>query len=601
MRDEDCFGTIYRIAPKGFKPDILELDLSTVDGQIEALRSPANNVRYLGYRALAKQADELVDLLGAETIFNGNLYEGIRALWLLGHSAVGRERLKESIKMDEHPSLSLVALRALLQHGEDPVALAEISVGQSSIAVKREALLGLRDVPLAKKQEVLLKLIQSYDGEDRWYLEAIGTASEGVEAEVWSALKVGDAMSWDAPTSGLAWRLHPAALVPAFKARAMSASLSVEERKRMIDALAFVPAREAAEAMVVLGNKGPEDQRAYATWWGRNRQNNDWQEFNLGASYTLPLPVATKSKKAKSRTVKVPAWAKRVYQSDVVKFDDLISIDVDITGASKLYLVVQDSGDGKNSDWADWVEPALIGPEGAIKLVSLPWMSAGSEWGEVGKNKNVGGSKLVTAAGPAKHGIGTHAHSVIVYHIAGKGFTRFASRGGVDVKKKSAASSVVFEVYVEGGDSTGGIEVEKVLSAKGDPAKGAKLFAGRATCLACHKHGKLGNDIGPDLTQIGTKFDKKVILESMMNPSAEIAFGYETWEVKRKDGSSVTGFLVADADPVQLKDPAGQTHVIAVKDIASRTQFKQSIMPPVSAYGLSSQQLADLIAFSYRY
>ena len=50
--DGSFSGTIYRIAPRNFKPVIPPVDLTTIEGQITALRSPAVNVRHLGFRGL---------------------------------------------------------------------------------------------------------------------------------------------------------------------------------------------------------------------------------------------------------------------------------------------------------------------------------------------------------------------------------------------------------------------------------------------------------------------------------------------------------------------------------------------------------------------
>ncbi|MGC4013409.1 MAG: hypothetical protein QM755_02665 [Luteolibacter sp.] len=49
--DDTTSGTIYRIAPKGFKPVVPKFDLATTEGQIAALKSPAVNVRYSGFNA----------------------------------------------------------------------------------------------------------------------------------------------------------------------------------------------------------------------------------------------------------------------------------------------------------------------------------------------------------------------------------------------------------------------------------------------------------------------------------------------------------------------------------------------------------------------
>ena len=50
--DKKATGTIYRIAPKNFKPNVPDFDLRKVSCAIEALKSPAVNVRYLGFKAL---------------------------------------------------------------------------------------------------------------------------------------------------------------------------------------------------------------------------------------------------------------------------------------------------------------------------------------------------------------------------------------------------------------------------------------------------------------------------------------------------------------------------------------------------------------------
>ena len=99
------------------------------------------------------------------------------------------------------------------------------------------------------------------------------------------------------------------------------------------------------------------------------------------------------------------------------------------------------------------------------------------------------------------------------------------------------------------------------------------------------------------MSGIGEKFDKTVILDNIINPSAAVAFGFETWIITKKDGAVVAGFLIADADPMVLKDVAGGQHSIAKKDVAKREQQKISIMPPAAALGLKAQDLADLAAF----
>lgn len=54
-RDERFTGSIYRIAPKGFRSPVPKLDFATTEGQIAALKSPAVNVREGGFTQLRAQ------------------------------------------------------------------------------------------------------------------------------------------------------------------------------------------------------------------------------------------------------------------------------------------------------------------------------------------------------------------------------------------------------------------------------------------------------------------------------------------------------------------------------------------------------------------
>ncbi|UUO06385.1 DUF1080 domain-containing protein [Blastopirellula sp. J2-11] len=169
-----------------------------------------------------------------------------------------------------------------------------------------------------------------------------------------------------------------------------------------------------------------------------------------------PNPNAAKKKinKAQVETAKADETAdKAKYQSKVVTTrtpGHSVNIDVDITGAKQLYLVVTDGGDGFSCDWADWVEPRLIGPAGEKKLTELEWKSATSQWRSVNRNRNVDGSPMRVNGQPVENGIGTHANSIIAYDLP-EGYTRFQAKGALDNggsdQQGGKVSSVSFSVY----------------------------------------------------------------------------------------------------------------------------------------------------------
>ncbi len=150
-------------------------------------------------------------------------------------------------------------------------------------------------------------------------------------------------------------------------------------------------------------------------------------------------PVASGNSAAK------PLWSSHVVTPETVGHS--VDIDVDLRGATKLYLVITDSGNSFTADWSDWVEPKLTGAFGEKKLTEIPWVNASSQWGKVEINKNAEGKPMVVNGQPVTDGIGAHANSVIEYNLPA-GTMRFKAKGGLDKGGTDQGStSVVFQVW----------------------------------------------------------------------------------------------------------------------------------------------------------
>ena len=122
-----------------------------------------------------------------------------------------------------------------------------------------------------------------------------------------------------------------------------------------------------------------------------------------------------------------------------------VDLDLDITGARQLYLVVTDGGDGINSDHAVWCEPRLVGATGEVSLTELEWKSARAGYGQVKRNANFSGSPLELSGKKYATGLGTHAPAEVVYNLPQDGgFTRFKAVLGLNA---GASGSVQFRVY----------------------------------------------------------------------------------------------------------------------------------------------------------
>jgi hypothetical protein len=126
---------------------------------------------------------------------------------------------------------------------------------------------------------------------------------------------------------------------------------------------------------------------------------------------------------------------KAVWKSELITQESpeqSVDIDIDITGAKKLYLVATyDDGGRFASHNCDWIEPKLAGPKGSINLTDLKWVKASAGRGEPVINKTARGGKLTVAGKEYNNGISANATSIIEYDLP-EGVTRFKAKAGLD-------------------------------------------------------------------------------------------------------------------------------------------------------------------------
>jgi putative membrane-bound dehydrogenase-like protein len=156
-------------------------------------------------------------------------------------------------------------------------------------------------------------------------------------------------------------------------------------------------------------------------------------------------PKGEKKEAKKSTGSAKPKYASGIVQSGIV------SVDADITGAKKLYLVVTDGGNGIGCDWADWLNPQLVRGDGTfVKLNTLKWKNASAGWGDVNVDKNAGGSPFKIGKKIWPDGIGTHSPSLIEFELS-EGFAHFLAKAGIDNggTEQNCGSAVEFMVFTE--------------------------------------------------------------------------------------------------------------------------------------------------------
>ncbi|MFZ4610062.1 MAG: DUF7133 domain-containing protein [Gemmataceae bacterium] len=129
----------------------------------------------------------------------------------------------------------------------------------------------------------------------------------------------------------------------------------------------------------------------------------------------------------------------------------------------------------------------------------------------------------------------------------------------------------------------------------GDAENGKQVF--RRGCLACHKVYNEGQDFGPDMMKVGMRLTKYKLVESIIDPNADVDKKYLSTLISTSSGKIVTGLLVSEnKDEVVIFDGKVK-RVIKVADIEERKTLKQSSMPEGLAGTISPAEFLDVIAF----
>jgi putative membrane-bound dehydrogenase-like protein len=136
--------------------------------------------------------------------------------------------------------------------------------------------------------------------------------------------------------------------------------------------------------------------------------------------------------------------------------------------------------------------------------------------------------------------------------------------------------------------------VAEIAALKGEASRGA-AFA--ATCYICHRIGGNGVDYGPDLTGFASRQPTEVVINSIVNPSSDIAHGYEGNEFILKDGTVIQGLALTSGDPTIVQSMGGANQMIPADKIKSRQRMNRSLMLSGEQLGLNAQAVADLVAY----
>jgi putative heme-binding domain-containing protein len=135
----------------------------------------------------------------------------------------------------------------------------------------------------------------------------------------------------------------------------------------------------------------------------------------------------------------------------------------------------------------------------------------------------------------------------------------------------------------------------------GLPQAGHTLFfdpRGKAQCAKCHSIAGDGGRIGPALDRIASRRSPEFLMESILQPSKDIAPEYEAVIVATNDGHVITGLRVNETNfSIQLLEENGRFHSLLKRDLDQVKVMAKSLMPENLGEVLTVKELHDLFAY----
>ena len=592
-------GRVYRVAPAGNKPSVPKLDVSTPDGAVAALSSPNCVARSVGWIALHEMGAKAEPALLA-LWKNENPRLRARALGVLSQIK-GREIPHLSAGLNDSDSdVRCFAVRLCrILHAtrgldttpldSDPALVGKL-LRDPSAAVRREIALSLH--ASHKIEKLWTALAQQHDGQDRWFLEALGLGSVGNEDlcfDTWLAA-VGD--KWNTPAGrDIIWRVR-ASKSPIYLAKILGdESVSANEKPRFLRAFDFLPDSDAKnKALVQLATLGPKAGEVAREALSRLKGNNSPEIVKaLGSALASAKGTPQFVELVRDFAVKGQAQA---------LLDTALAIGSDPAAVEAMKMVLNES------DGEAIVTKALDGPKSEAVLNLL---------GASGSKRGMKRLIAIVTKADAKLELRRAAVQALARTADGTlTLLELAkTRNLAEDLKPVAASALRLVQYASlkadidalfpapaamGGKALP--PISELVKLKGDAAKGRAIFERvESSCVLCHRVDDKGVDFGPALSEIGSKLPKEAIFDSIINPNAGISMGFETTQLALKDGIGMGIVRSETADEVVLALPGGVAQKFAKSAITKRDKLPTSMMPSGLNQTLTQEDLVNLVEY----
>ncbi|MBN3584212.1 PQQ-dependent sugar dehydrogenase [Algoriphagus aestuarii] len=578
MGDQDK-GRVYRLAPKGVDYEVKKPDYSNVASLITLLQNPNRATHFKAFMALVEKGDEAKEEL-EELFASADSRMKARAFWVLTKLPNGNEYIQLA-STDSDPLIRVAAVRASrINQLNDPDFLLRMA-GDEDIQVRREVALAIR---YQNNEDVWLKLANSYQSGDRWFLEALGIAADGFWDEYLTAYLADKQESWMKipEATDIVWRSRSSE-TPELLGKIIL-SQPGRNNQRYYRALDFQEPSSKTKILKSLLASAPEEDQLIIL-----------RQINFDP--TTP-----------DRELVALARTTAGGISDNRDFLDIVRKYEIKDQKERLKELVYQSENNQQSQMAANIYSSLFGMADIRKEINSAdeahTISAIQKFGTIDNTQMA----MLLADYYTDESKSTDVRTAAME--AAKGFNSEpylwemvkADKVPADmlpIAQKILLSSWNGTIRAEANEFFGDAanqdyNVTKMLAAEGTIENGKTIASNY--CLACHKIGSEGIDFGPGLTEIGDKLSKEGLFNAIINPSEGMGFGYETQLVKLKNGTEFTCIVNSKTENDLIVKLVGSSEqkIYKLADVESVTQQDQSLMPK---FPLSETELVDLVSY----
>ena len=483
--------------------------------------------------------------------------------------------------------------------------------------VRRELILAFRNLPTDKVGDALRKLTASWDGQDRWYLEALGLALEKRETDFLfrasSMARCTAASTWSDPAGttrspcprisrSIATRRTSPTGTPDLPATALTKYLGLAWRLHRREVLPMLE-------RIVPHLRTPELQQAADDILERMKEP-ETAELVAGIAMAAWRPGASPGTDAAvlARRLAVD-WAAARPRPQVVKLIEASLKDPETrTQGIAMAAATRDArylttleGFARDAKIPEETRVAAVDAIGQLRAAPSPVLDQLLEAvrGKLSSNPVAEAAVRAVARRPEarKHltdllvgrdyplGVRREALRALA-HLWGGGnaIIKLARDGKLPDDLKTEATTVLYASSdrqireeaakvlplpkIAGGQPLPSIG--ELMRRPGDANHGREVFfrAGSNSCGGCHRVQGQGNWVGPDLSTIGVKYGRDELIRSILNPSAAIGYSFRSMVLALSDGRVLTGLPVEESsDRIVLKTADGQRVTVPTASI----------------------------------